>query len=184
MTTIESTGKAAVGYDGVSVALHWIIALFIVVLFVGGQFHEALPQAQRGMVMDWHKAGGVVVLALVLLRTLWRVTHPAPELIHTSRLLDITAKAVHGLLYLLLIAMPVTGLAMVIAAGRGVTLLGIPPLMEKSPELAKAFSNAHGVIINAILALVLLHVVAALWHQYFRHDGTLARMAPWLRGRS
>ncbi|HEY0327463.1 MAG TPA: cytochrome b [Rhodopseudomonas sp.] len=183
MTTIESS-KTSVGYDGVSVGLHWIIALFLVVLFVGGQFHEALPQAQRGVVMDWHKAGGVVVLALVLLRTLWRVTHPAPELIKTSPLLDTTAKAVHGLLYLLLIAMPVTGLAMVIAAGRGVTLLGIPPLMEKSPELAKAFSNAHGLIIDGILVLVFVHVVAALWHQYFRHDGTLARMAPWLRARS
>lgn len=181
MTTTETTANPSGNYDNVAVALHWIIVLFIVGLVTSAQIAEGLQGPQRGMILGWHKAGGVIVLGLVVLRLLWRITHPAPQPIKTSPALDMIANVVHRVFYLLLLAMPIAGLCMSFYYGRGVDLLGIPPLFEKNVELAKTFGAAHGMIMNAILALVLLHASAALWHHYARHDGTLARMVPWLR---
>lgn len=208
MTTIDTNARSHKDYDGVAIALHWIIALFIVTLFTSGQIAEALPRTDvtRGLVLNWHKAGGVIVLGLILLRSLWRVTHAAPQPIKTSPAIDTTANVVHRLLYLLLLLMPITGLGMSLAAGRGIDLLGIPPLLdsleagtkalsglvgidligtapfkETMQPVAKAFGAAHGILVKVLLALVLLHTLAALWHQYVRHDATLGRMVPWLR---
>jgi cytochrome b561 len=164
-----------------AVTLHWVIFLAIIALFTIAQIAESLPRAERGPWMDWHKAGGLCVLSLVVLRLLWRAVRGAPPLIKTTPVLDFIAKSTHHLLYLLLIAMPLTGFAMTVSAGRGVALLGIPPLMAKSESLAEGFEAAHGAIFIAVLVLVALHAAAALWHQYVRHDSTLGRMVPWLR---
>ena len=181
MTTTDSTASSSGNYDSVAIALHWIIALFIIALVTSAQIAGGMEGPQRGAILGWHKAGGVIVLCLVLLRSLWRITHPAPEPIKTSPVLDTIANVVHRVFYLLLLAMPISGILMSFYFGRGIDLLGIPPLLEKNVELAKTFGAAHGMIMNAILALVLVHVSAALWHHYGRRDGTLARMVPWLR---
>ena len=74
-------------------------------------------------------------------------------------------------------------LGMVLAAGRGVTLLGIPPLFEANKQLGGFLHEAHETIFVVTLAVVAIHVIGALWHQYVRHDSTLGRMVPWLRGK-
>jgi cytochrome b561 len=99
-------------------------------------------------------------------------------------MIDLAAKAAHVALYALLIVMPVSGFLMSMYAGRGVDLLGIPPLLTPVPELAKQFSAVHGFTMNLILLVVLLHAAAALWHHYVRRDATLGRMVPWLRGQA
>jgi cytochrome b561 len=197
MTTDTSTSPRA-NYDGVAISLHWLVFLGVLALFASVQVIERLPRgdATRMMLTDAHKLGGLIVLALVLLRILWRAIRGAPELVPTNPVTDFIAKASHGLLNLLMIAMPLSGLAMTAAAGRGIAALGIPsvldklnqvtalvglPLLEKSESLAKQLHEAHEMIFVAILALVLLHAVAALWHHYIRHDATLGRMVPWLR---
>jgi cytochrome b561 len=63
----------------------------------------------------------------------------------------------------------------------GFDLLGAAPLKETMAPIVKGFAAAHGIIAKVMMALILLHTVAALWHQYFRHDATLGRMVPWLR---
>jgi cytochrome b561 len=63
----------------------------------------------------------------------------------------------------------------------GVDLLGATPFKDTIAPIAKVFAAAHGIIAKLLFSLVLLHTVAALWHQYFRHDATLGRMVPWLR---
>jgi cytochrome b561 len=208
MITIDTNARSHNAYDGVAISLHWIIALFTITLLVSGQIAEGLPRtdATRGLILNFHKAGGVIVLGLVLLRSLWRVTHAAPQPIKTSPALDTTANVVHRLLYLLLLLIPITGLGMTFGFGRGVDLLGIPPMLdtieagikaltgfvgidllgtapfkETVAPIAKGFAAAHGIIVKVMLGLVLLHTLAALWHQYFRHDATLGRMVPWLR---
>jgi cytochrome b561 len=184
MTTTDAATQRQSNYDGIAVALHWLIFLAVIALFASVQIAHRLPTPERIALMDWHKLGGLIVLTLAILRIVWRTARGAPELVPTSRGLDIAAKASHGLLYLLLIALPLSGLAMTLAAGRGITLLGIPPLMAKSDELAKLFHGAHETIFVVCLAMVAIHAAAALWHHYIRHDATLGRMVPWLRGKA
>ncbi|NJL07264.1 MAG: cytochrome b [Methylacidiphilales bacterium] len=203
MTTIDTAGRPASGYDGVAVALHWAIFLMIAGLFASGEIAGGIGDqikqlqglgtdpdgvkalmAQRGQLMGMHKAGGVIVFALVVARLFWRATRGAPAPVQTSPMIDLAAKSAHGLLYVLLIVMPVSGFMMSMYAGRGVEMLGIPPLLTPVPELAKQFNAVHGFTMNLILLIVFLHAAAALWHHYVRRDETLGRMVPWLRGRA
>ncbi|BAS00744.1 cytochrome b [Blastochloris viridis] len=137
--------------------------------------------ADRGNLMGVHKAIGVVVFGLVVLRLVARLAIGVPEPVSGSPILGLLAKAAHGLLYVLLIVMPASGFLMSMYAGRGVDLLGIPPLLEKNIELAKQFGAIHGLTMNVILLVVLFHAAAALWHHYVQKDETLGRMVPWLR---
>jgi len=185
-TTIDSAGKHPSEYGAFAVTLHWVIFFAIIALFALVNYAENLDKADplRGTVMDWHKAIGVTVLGLALLRIFWNKVHGAPDLVPTTRLTDVLARISHGLLYLLLLAVPATGLGMVLSAGRGVTLLGIPPLFEANRQLAGILHEAHETLFLVTAAVVAIHVIAALWHHYIRHDSTLGRMVPWLRGKA
>jgi len=185
-TSIEPADNRPGEYGAFAVSLHWVIFFAIIALFALVNYAGSLDKADpmRGAVMDWHKAIGVIVLGLAALRIVWQRVHGAPALVPTTRVTDILARISHGLLYLLLLALPITGLGMVLSAGRGITLLGIPPLMAPSKELAGLFHEAHEVIFVTSLAVVAIHIVAALWHHYIRHDPTLGRMVPWLRAKT
>jgi cytochrome b561 len=98
--------------------------------------------------------------------------------------LDFVAKAIHRLLFPLLIAMLLAGLGSVLAASGGLSLPGIPRLLGQSEQLAKGLANAQPMILVAILAVVLLHAAAALWRRHFRHDATLVRNLSRFRGRA
>jgi cytochrome b561 len=183
-TTTDTAETNSANYSSFAVVLHWAIFLCVIALFASAQYAETLPRPERGAVMDWHKTGGLIVLALAAIRIVWRLLAGAPELVPTSPITDKLAKASHGLLYLLLIALPLSGLAMTLSAGRGIALIGLPPLMEKSEQLSGAMHATHEIIFYVSLAIVAVHAVAALWHHYIRHDATLRRMVPWLRGRA
>jgi cytochrome b561 len=200
MTTFSSANTDSAGYNGPAILLHWVIFLLVVGMIASGMTAEGLEEqikqlaadpmaaaqvkeltASRIQLLGMHKAVGVIVFVLVALRLVARLVIGVPEPLASSPILAMLAKAVHGLLYISLIIMPVSGFLMSMYAGRGIDLLGIPPLFEKNIELAKQFGAIHGLAFNAVLLLVLLHVVAALWHHYVQKDGTLGRMVPWLR---
>jgi cytochrome b561 len=182
-TTLDTSDQRPSEYGGLAIAFHWLIFFAVIALFVAVKYAGSLDKADpmRGVIMDWHKAIGTVVLGLGVLRILWIRIHGAPELVPSPRITEVIARISHGLLYLLLLALPASGLAMVLAAGRGVTLLGIPPLFAADKQLAGILHQAHETIFVATLAVVGIHIIGALWHQYFRHDSTLGRMVPWLR---
>jgi cytochrome b561 len=184
-TTLDSAAKRPSEYGAFAVTLHWVIFFAVIALFVLVKYAGSLDKTDplRSAIMDWHKAIGVIVLGVAALRIVWQKVRGAPDLVPTTRVTDILAKASHGLLYLLLLALPASGLAMVLSAGRGVTLLGIPPLFAPSKELSGLFHSIHETIFVVTLAIVAIHALAALWHHYIRHDPTLGRMVPWLRGK-
>ncbi|WP_031335980.1 cytochrome b [Rhodopseudomonas sp. B29] len=184
-TALDSSDKRPSDYGAFAVSMHWVIFLGVVVLFGLVQYSHSLPEEDplRFAVMDWHKAVGTVVLALAAIRILWIRIHGAPDLVPSPRITEVIARISHGLLYLLLLALPLTGLGMTLFAGRGIKLLGIPPLLEANKQIAGFLHEAHEMIFVVSLAVVAIHVVGALWHQYFRHDATLGRMVPWLRAK-
>jgi cytochrome b561 len=182
-TTLDSASNRPSSYGALAVAIHWLIFFAVIALFVLVNYAGSLEKTDpmRATVMDWHKAIGVIVLGVAALRILWIKIHGAPDLVPSPRITEVIARISHGLLYLLLLAVPATGLGMVLAAGRGVTLLGIPPLFEANKQLAGILHSAHGVIFMTCAVVILIHVIGALWHQYGRRDETLGRMVPWLR---
>lgn len=185
-TAIDTADTRPSQYSGLSVAIHWLIFLGVIALFVSVNYAHSLDKTDplRGTMMDVHKAIGVTVLCLAVLRLLWIKIAGSPALVPTTRVTDVLAHISHGLLYLLLLALPLTGLGMTLFSGRGVTLLGIPPLFEANKQLAGILHDAHEAIFLTTAALICIHAAAALWHQYIRKDSTLGRMVPWLRAKS
>ena len=172
----------------VSQALHWAIALLVVVMAAIGLSLDALPRSPDWFwVYDLHKSLGLLVLALVVLRLAWRLYAGAPPPVPgLPRLQRLAAGATHWLLYLLVLAMPLSGWLYDSASGlrplRWFGQFAVPKLVAPDEDLAGDLHDLHEDLFVILLAVVLAHVAAAAWHHVFRGDATLARMLPrgWL----
>ena len=122
------------------------------------------------------------MLLLVLLRLLWRATHRPPPLpVSVPRWQQGAAEWMHGLLYALILFIPITGWALSSAAGVPVVWWGVwklPSLLPASPPLAHLLALVHATLNYTLAGLVGLHAAAALKHQFIDRDGVLSRMLP------
>jgi len=174
-------------YHGVAIWFHWAIALLVLANLALGLLHESLFDGLR-WVMPVHKSIGFTVLALTLGRIYWRLTHRPPP--HPSGMAAwerVAAGATHFLLYALMLALPLSGWAMVsgTAKRRPLEFFGLfdLPYLPVGQAVGGAARNAHGLLGWVMLALIALHVAAALRHHFLLRDTVLARMVPALRGR-
>lgn len=178
------TGTRA--YTRTAVYLHWLMALLVFVTFpVGLVMHEMALSPDKLRMLSYHKWLGVTVFILVMARLLWRAMHkPAPLDISMPQWQRMAAQAVHVLLYALLFAIPPSGWLMSSAKGFQTVYLGmlpLPDLLAKDKVLGDVLSALHEVLNVTLLALVAAHIAAALKHHFIDHDGTLARMLPFLQ---
>lgn len=183
--TIEAAGGIAnERYSATAVLLHWVVAALVLVTLPLGLYMVELPISPAKLkYYSWHKWIGVTVFLLAVVRAAWRFGHrpPAP-LPGQPRWQVVAAHGVHAVLYVLLIAAPLTGWLYSSAAGFPTVYLGLvqlPDLVPKDEQLKQTFKLAHLVLTYTMGALVLLHIVAALKHAIADRDGTLSRM--WLR---
>jgi cytochrome b561 len=178
-------------YTGIAVLLHWTIGLLIIANILLGLGHEWVPEDDVRFVIDTHKSTGIAVLGLVLMRILWRWTHKPPPLADTLRRWEKRlSTAVHGLLYLLMFALPLSGWmhdsAWKAAPEIPMRWFGlfewprISAIMTLEPgrkeELHGLFGEAHELMGFVLIALVLLHIGGALKHQFIDKDPELQRM--------
>jgi cytochrome b561 len=168
-------------YTAPAVVLHWLITALIFVAFPLGVYMSDLPLSPtRLQLYSYHKWIGISVLLLVGLRIVWRLTHRPPALPDDlPRWQRAASHAVHGLLYLLILAVPMTGWLMSSAKGFQTVWFGVlplPDLVEKNRELGQALGSAHEFLNYLLLALVILHVVAALKHHFHERRPFLQRM--------
>lgn len=171
-------------YSGTAMALHWLIALLIVCGFTLGWVMTDIPglTPTKLKYFSWHKWIGCTVFALAVLRVIWRASHPAPAL--PRRVSDWQrgiAHGVHGLLYVLILVIPLAGYLYSSAANVPVVYLGmlpLPRLIAPNPMLKEVFKNTHIYLNWVLLGVVILHVLAALKHQFIDRDGLLSRMLP------
>jgi len=175
---------ASARYSGVAIALHWLVATAIFATFPLGLYMADLPLSPRKLqLVSYHKWIGVTVLALMCLRLAWRLAHRPPPLPPAVPAWQRRAAYVaHGALYALLLAIPLSGWLYSSAAGVPTVYFGIwqlPDLVGKDKGLAEALKLAHKSLNFALLALVVVHVAAALKHHFVDRDGLLARMRPW-----
>ena len=189
MSTYSSPASASAGsrYTGVAIALHWLLALAIVGIFVVGTYMADLPFSPlRLKLYNWHKWAGVTFLALTVLRLLWRFTHRPPALPQTvTRAMpgwQVSAyHATHYLLYALFFVVPLIGWAYSSAAGYPIVWFGVlalPDFVPVDKELAALIKPLHELSAFALLGLAGLHIAAALKHHWIDRDDLLNRMLP------
>ena len=176
---------AARRYTAVAIVLHWAIALAILANLALGMYMADLPLSAGPIKLklySYHKWAGVTIFALVLLRILWRITHRPPPLPPGMPAWQRAASGVsHALLYLLTLAVPLTGWLFSSAKGFQTVYFArwpIPDLLSKDLLLAEALLDWHESLNYLMLALVVVHVAAALKHHWVDRDSVLRSMLP------
>jgi len=172
-------------YTRTAVALHWLLAFAILAsLAVGTVMADMALSPTRLKLINWHKWAGIAILLLSAARLAWRLTHRPPALPAATPPWQARAAALaHAGLYALFFAVPLAGWTYSSAAGFPVVWFGVVPLPDLVPvdrELADGLKTVHRLLAWALAALVVLHVAAALKHQWVDRDGLLARMS-WKR---
>lgn len=170
----------------VSQLFHWTCAALVVALgAIGLYMTELSSPVAKIRIYALHKSLGITLLALVVLRLLWRWSRPAPGPVPgMSRHLRLAADGTHGFLYVMMIAMPLSGWLYNSASGyplQWFRRFNLPALAGKDEQLARLAHALHEYGFWLLLVLVVGHVGAALYHHLFLDDGTLHRMLPWRR---
>jgi cytochrome b561 len=187
---MEQTRAATIRYSRGAMTFHWVIALLIVCNFVLVWVAEDKPEAEEARLVGFHMAVGLTILALTVLRVAWRFMNPPPPFADTLKAWEIAlAKVVHGLFYFLMVAIPLAGWGMVSSFTKGgpiswFGLFDVPALpVGWDKATTDVLHESHEVLAILMLVLIALHLAGALKHQFLDRDGTMARMAPWMRGR-
>jgi cytochrome b561 len=162
---------------------HWATAILVVVAFVYGPggSEERIYSPARDFDRQLHETLGMVVLAMTLIRLAWRAFDGAPRDPPMLRWMSLSSKAVRAMIYILLIAVPVTAISGAWLEGHPLTLLGnvrIGPLLTQAHDVGSLVASIHGWLGDVILWLAGLHAVAALYHHFVLRDDVLRSMLP------
>jgi cytochrome b561 len=177
-------------YDKVAITLHWLMAACIIGMLVLGFFMEDItPASLRFQAYDFHKALGITLLFLSFLRLFWRLTHKAPPLPAAMKPVEkLAARGAHWALYALMIGMPFSGWVMSSAAAKyKITFFGlfqVPflPVPDAARKTVGGFAHeAHELLAYGLIALLVLHLLAALKHHFINRDDVLSHMLPFVK---
>lgn len=170
-------------YTATAKALHWAMAVLIFGLLALGFYMHDLPLSpEKLQLYSWHKWAGVTAFLLVLVRLAWRAAHRPPPLPATMPgPLQLAAHAGHFLLYVLMLAIPLSGWLMSSAKGFQTVWFGvlpIPDLLAKDKDLGDLLQQVH-MALNLVFAIIIAgHTGAALKHHFIDKDDILTRMLP------
>jgi len=174
-------------YQTSSILLHWLMAFALAANFaLGLSVHEMDLSPLKLKMLAWHKWAGMTLLALVTLRLINRLVFPPPPPEPAPRWQQRAASWMHAALYVLMFAIPVSGWLVTSAAGIPVIYLNLwelPQLLPKNLEWADRLKEVHEALNQALLTLVIIHVLAAIKHHVVDRDSTLIRMLPFLERR-
>jgi cytochrome b561 len=171
-------------YTYTAMLLHWLIALLVVAAFTMGLVMTDIPglTPTKLRYYSWHKWMGVTVLLLAVLRVLWRLGHAAPAYpAAMPQWQQGVARGLHGLLYVLIFAVPLSGYFYSLASGVPVVYLGLvelPVLIDANPVLKPVLKAVHFWLNMLLAGSVSIHVGAALKHQFVDRDGVMRRILP------
>lgn len=176
-------------YSGVAQSLHWLTAFFVLIAWSLGEFDDVLPKGvARAAGLFVHISVGLAILVMLVVRVPWQVTHKQPP--ETTKFgawmtiwTDPAARIAHYAMYLLLAAVPISGIVLQFARGNALPLFGLVEIA--SPWIAdRAFASSvkeiHEILANALVILAMFHGLAALLHHFVFGDRTLVRMLPFV----
>ena len=190
-------------YTKTAVFLHWLIAIGIFAMFALGWYMSDLPkEAPKQMaydLFDWgiytwqlteevsprsfyfnlHKSIGISIFALIIIRLLWRFTHKPPALLSSYKAIERKlATYAHYLLYVLMLALPFSGLKTAIYSKYGVKWFGMNFIAGVDDKMVRDFyKEAHEIIGIIVLVIIAIHILGALKHKFIDKDETLKRMS-------
>ena len=189
-------------YTKTAKILHWLIALGIFGMFALGWFMSDIPkEAAKQSVFDifdlgifhWtsaeevsprsfyfnvHKSFGVTIFALIIIRILWRLSHTPPALLASYKAIERKlANGAHRLLYLLMLILPLSGVIMAVYSKYGIKWFGIDFIkgLDNNP-MREIFKSAHEIIGLVMIAIIVIHILGALKHQFIDKDETMDRI--------
>lgn len=173
-------------YGVVTIALHWLVGLtFIGLLIVGFVMQEVPKGVLKYQLYNLHKSTGATLLLFVILRMIWRLRERQPMLPKSMSIWEIKlAISAHHLLYLAMFVMTLSGVIGSYASGYPLKWYGLfelPTAEEKIKWLSNWSFKIHRTSVWPVIALVVLHVLAALKHHFINKDDVLKRMLPWPR---
>ncbi len=161
-------------YGAMAIALHWSSAAAIILLFASGLTAANFSTATPPALVVAHAALGTLTLLLTLARIVWWIAFDRrPAGLVQPRWQHIVAQAVHGLLYVALLVLATSGIATLVLSGAVPSLLAGGPVPDFDLLLPR---QVHGLVSRLLLALLALHVGAALYHQFVCKDGLMSRM--------
>jgi cytochrome b561 len=165
-------------YGRVAVAIHWTSAVVVGGALVSGfQAVALVDPAPKTALLRVHVLCGVLTLALTLARVGWWFADRRPEpVVGMGRLQARAASGTHLLLYALLFVMAASGIDMMVLSGAGAVLSGAEPAALIPDFFAYAPRIPHGIGARLLMALLVLHIGAAVYHQFIRRDGLMRRM--------
>lgn len=189
-------------YSKTAVFLHWLIAIGIFGMFALGWYASDLPKeapkqaaydlfdwgiytwqlseeiSPRSFYFNLHKSLGLTVFVIILIRLLWRLVNKPPALLDSYKKWEKSlANIVHRVLYLLIVAVPLSGVIMSTYSKYGIKWFGLPFIkgLDNNP-MRELYKEAHEVIGIVLLVFIAVHVLGALKHKFVDHDSTLKRM--------
>ncbi len=170
-------------YGSVSISMHWLMFLLLLAVYSCIELRELYPKGSdpREAFKMWHFMLGLTVLGLVCVRVGVRLVQVTPAIVPAlSNRQNLLAKALHFLLYLLMIGMPIAGWLILSAAGKPVPFWGLelPSLIAENKETAEFIEDIHKQIGEISYFLIAGHTIAALFHHYVQKDNMLTRMLP------
>lgn len=172
-------------YDRFSVLLHWLMAALILGQIALGLWMIGLPKDSSGLRAAWfnvHKSWGMVLGLLIVLRLAWALLRPRVAALPQARHLQLAASAAHGLLYLLMLVLPLSGFLGSVFSGYPIRFFGmqLPKITERWDGAKELLSGVHQVSAVALILLIALHALAFLYHQLVMKEPLLQRMR-WAR---
>lgn len=166
-------------YGLVAIFLHWLVAILIIGLLILGLYMVNLPISfEKLKLYGWHKEYGLLVLALVIFRLLWRLANTTPRL-EIPLLEKVAARVTHWAFYVFMFAMPISGWLITSAAGLPVSFFGLftlPNLVAPNEETRQLYQVIHTWLGYGLIAIICLHTCGALKHHFIDKDDILRRM--------
>lgn len=169
-------------YGGTAKIFHWLVVALLIVQYLIGWLMPDIHRGQTpGDAMTFHISFGLVILTLIVLRLAWRLTHPVAPADALSPVHRIASEAVHRLLYLLVLATTLSGWFFASQRGWSISFffaVPIPMLTVEGAALGRAIGRWHVTLEWTLLAVIGLHVAAALVHLIVYRDRIMQRMLP------
>ncbi|HLJ18870.1 MAG TPA: cytochrome b [Stellaceae bacterium] len=172
-------------YGRTAVVLHWAVAVLILVALVLAWVLPRRNAPGYDVLLELHKSVGMVVLAVVVSRLLWRFRNPVAPAAGLTPLEAGLSEATHWALYAVMFVIPLTGYLFASAEGQHLDFFGLFTAQSPMPTdraVSRPLEFVHKTGQYAVYGFVGLHVAAALYHHFVKRDGVLQRMLPMLRG--
>lgn len=178
------SGQSTAHYGPMAQTLHWATAALVLIAFIAAPEEHGLHTGGNSMGLQLHETLGIAIFGLSIVRVLWRALSVRPLPAETVRWMAFAAYGMHGLLYVLLFAVPLSAIAGQWLQGDPLTLLAgirIPPMLVPQLAAGEAISEVHAWLGDALIWLAGCHALAALFHHYILKDGILLSMLPRFR---